>query len=47
MRQPTHPWEEIDFEALQRTEPTVRTKMYVRMDSEGEITVQLVIELLP
>ena len=35
MRQPTHLWEEIDFEALQRTDSVVRTKMYVRMDSEG------------
>ena len=37
MRQPTHLWEEIDFEALQRTDSVVRTKMYVRMDSEGGI----------
>ena len=35
MRQPTHLWEEIDFGALQMTDPIVRTKMYVRMDSEG------------
>ena len=35
MRQPTHLWEEVDFEALQMANPTLGSKMYVRMDSEG------------